>query len=56
MTNQIPIKTPVPTAPPPENKRRPSSVVEEWSKRVIELTNRAATDEEYRKELAKRIR
>jgi len=55
MTRANPIKKPVP-ATPPEKERASSRVVEEWSKKVIELTNRAATDEAYRKELARNIR
>ena len=55
MTSTKPIKSPVLVAPPAK-ERRPSQVAEEWSKKVIELTNRVSTDEAYRKELAKNIR
>jgi hypothetical protein len=41
---------------PPSDPAKRSAVADEWSKKVIEVTNRVATDEEYRKELAKRIR
>ena len=33
-----------------------SQVADAWSKKAIEVTNRATTDESYRKELAKNIR
>ena len=41
---------------PTKEKTSPSESLLEWTKKVLECTNRASIDEEYRKELAKRIR
>lgn len=38
-----------------EIESQPSSSLRAWFSDVIKNTNRASTDEEYRKELAKRI-
>lgn len=43
-------------APATPAETPPSTNVQAWTKSVLTVTNRASTDEKYRKELAKRIR
>lgn len=59
MTNQEKKPGPMPEdAAPAQPPSSPdvNQVAQAWSRKVIEASNRASVDEEFRKEIAKRIR